>query len=349
MSFATFSLARAAAACACLCLVAGASGARAASPAAAQDKPKQEQPKVSNDERKAEKKVKDAQGVAAKFAAATEFVRKHPQSSLRPGIAFELAKAISEVPDLAQRVTHAEQFLNTFTNANETAVVYPVLIGAYVFSGRAEDAFNAAPTLLETTPDEAYVLYLLTIAGANEAQRGNSKFLQQSLQYSQNAIRLFEANQRPASVVEEEWNQNRTTWLSQLYQSSALLALSSNKAADAQAALTKAAALTPNDPMVYYVLAGTKNDEYQKLVQQTKIAPAGAAQDAARKTAEAKLDEVIELYARVLALSEGQERYKPMRDQTLQDMTTYYKFRHNNSTAGMQELINKYKTAPATP
>ncbi|HYP53374.1 MAG TPA: hypothetical protein VEQ42_07530 [Pyrinomonadaceae bacterium] len=346
MSFATFSLSRAAVALACLCLLAGAFGARAASP---QDKPKEQPPKVSNDERKAEKKVKDAQGVAAKFAAATEFVKKFPQSSLRPGIAFEVAKAIAEVPDLSQRVTHAEQFLNTFTNANETAVVYPVLIGAYVFSGRAEDAFNAAPTLLETTPDEAYVLYLLTIAGANEAQKGNAKYLQQSLQYSQNAIRLFEANQRPASVVEEEWNQNRTTWLSQLYQSSALLALSSNKTADAQAALTKAAALTPNDPMVYYVLAGTKNDEYQKLVQQVKIAPAGAAQDAARKTAEAKLDEVIERYARVLALSEGKEQYKPMRDQTMQDMTTYYRFRHNNSTAGMQELINKYKTAPATP
>ena len=345
MIFKTFSTSRAFRACACQCLLAAAAAATGPA-AAAQEKPKEV--KVSNDERKAEKKVKDAQGAAAKFAAASEFVKKYPQSSLRPAIAFEVAKAIAEVPDLSQRVVHAEQFMNTFTNANETSVVYPVLVGAYVFSGRSEDAFNAASTFLETTPNEAYVLYLLTLAGANEAQRGNTKFLQQSLQYGQRAIQLFEANTRPESVGEAEWSANRNTWLSQLHQSLALLALSSNKPADAQASLMKAAALTPNDPMVYYVLAGTKNDEYQKLVQQVKIAPAGAAQDAARKTAEAKLDEVIELYARVIALTEGQERFKPMRDQTLQDMTTYYRFRHNNSTAGMQELINKYKT-PATP
>jgi hypothetical protein len=67
-----------------------------------------------------------------------------------------------------------------------------------------------------------------------------------------------------------------------------------------------------------------------------------------RKKAEAKLDEVIELYARVVALTEGKEQFKPMRDQTIQDLTSYYKFRHNNSTTGMQELINKFKQ-PATP
>jgi hypothetical protein len=347
MRFVKFSLSRALMSLACLCLLASASVASAAPQDKSKDKPKEA--KVSNDERKAEKKVKDAQGASAKFAAAKEFVQKYPQSSLRPGLTFEVAKAIAEVPDFSQRASLAEQFMNTFTNANETAVVYPVLIGAYVFGGRAEDAFNAASTFLETSPEEAYVLYLLTLAGANEAQRGNTKFLQQSLQYGQKAIGLFEANRRPESVGEAEWNTNKNAWLSQLYQSAALLALSSNKPADAQASLTKAAALTPNDPMVYYVLAGTKNDEYQRLVQQVKIAPAGAAQEAARKTAEAKLDEVIELYARVLALSEGKEQLKPMRDQVIQDMTTYYKFRHNNSTAGMQELINKYKPAPTTP
>ena len=344
MNFLSLSLARALVACACV----GAAAVALQAQEQKQEKPKEQAVKVSNDERKAAKKISDAKDMTARVAAANEFVKKYPASALRPQIAFELAKAISDLPDVAQRVSYAENFLNTFTNANETAYLYPVLISGYVHSGRAEDAFNAASTLLETTPNEAYVLYLLTLAGAGEAQRGNKKFVPQTLQYSQKAIQLFEANTRPESVGQEEWDKNKGPWLSQLYQAAAVLALTSGRNADAQSSLQKAAALTPNEPQIYYFLAGAKNDEYQTLAQKFKVAPAGAAQDEARKAAEAKLDEVIDLYARVLALTEGKEQFKAMRDQTLQDMTTYYRFRHNNSTAGMQELINKYKT-PATP
>jgi hypothetical protein len=33
-------------------------------------------------------------------------------------------------------------------------------------------------------------------------------------------------------------------------------------------------------------------------------------------------------------------------NQAIQNLTPYYKFRHNNSTDGMQALIDKYKLAP---
>ncbi|HEV2763059.1 MAG TPA: hypothetical protein VGV38_08695 [Pyrinomonadaceae bacterium] len=346
MRFLSLSVARAVVACACVGLAAVAP--RAQQTPAAQDKSKQQAVKISGDEKKAEKKFKEAKDLSAKFAAASEFVQKFPASALRQQIAFELVQAITQVRDVPQRITLAENFLNTFSNADETAAVYPMLIGSYVAAGRAEDAFNAASTLLETNPNEAYVLYLLALSGAGEVQRGNRKFEQQTAQYAARAIQLFEANQRPASVGEEEWTKSRNSWLSQLHQSAAVIALTSGKGAEGQASLQKAAALTPNEPQIYYFLAGAKNDEYQQLVQKFKIAPAGPAQEAARKEAEAKLDEVIDLYARVVALTQGNERYKAMHDQTLQDMTAYYRFRHNNSTAGMQELINKYKT-PATP
>ena len=47
------------------------------------------------------------------------------------------------------------------------------------------------------------------------------------------------------SVSVEEWEKSKTHWLSQLYQSVGLLALSGNKSAEAQASLQKAATLTP--------------------------------------------------------------------------------------------------------
>lgn len=316
--------------------------------AAAHQEKQDKAQKLSDAERKEAQKIQQAADTASKMQAIADFIQKYPQSSLRPAIVNEAVRVITATQDMAQRVTYSEKFLSIFNNANETAVIYPVLIGGYVFSNRSDDAFNAGAKLLQTTPDEAYVLYLLTLSGANEAQRGNKKFLEQSTQYSQKAIQLFEANSRPASVSEEEWSANKNQWLSQLYQSAALIALVNNKNAEAQANLQKAAALTPYEPMIYYVLGGAKNDEYQALASQFRTAPAGPAKDEARKKAEAKLDEVIEMYARVMALTEGKEQFKAMRDQTLIDLTTYYKYRHNDSTAGLQELINKYKQ-PTTP
>jgi len=37
-----------------------------------------------------------------------------------------------------------------------------------------------------------------------------------------------------------------------------------------------------------------------------------------------------------------------MYEQVMESVTPYYKYRHNRSTAGLQELIDKYKT-PAKP
>ena len=51
-------------------------------------------------------------------------------------------------------------------------------------------------------------------------------------------------------------------------------------------------------------------------------------------------------YARAIALSEGNAALAQVRQQYLQDLESYYKYRHNNSTEGMQQLIDKYKVAP---
>jgi hypothetical protein len=56
-----------------------------------------------------------------------------------------------------------------------------------------------------------------------------------------------------------------------------------------------------------------------------------------------KLDEVIELYAHAIGLSEGNAVYQQLHDQLLQDLEAYYKYRHNGSTDGLQQLIGKYK------
>ena len=90
------------------------------------------------------------------------------------------------------------------------------------------------------------------------------------------------------------------------------------------------------------------NDEYQNEGKQYQSMAAGPARDAQLKKVQALLDNVIDAYAHAVALSEGNVTLQHIRQQYAQDLESYYKYRHNGSTEGMQQLIDKYKT-PAKP
>jgi hypothetical protein len=67
------------------------------------------------------------------------------------------------------------------------------------------------------------------------------------------------------------------------------------------------------------------------------------------KKAQGLMDAAIDAYAHAVAVSEGNAALQPVRQQFMQDLEAYYKYRHNNSSAGMQELIDKYKVTPNRP
>jgi hypothetical protein len=39
----------------------------------------------------------------------------------------------------------------------------------------------------------------------------------------------------------------------------------------------------------------------------------------------------------------GRQEYVQLMQQVIPDLTTYYKYRNNQSTKGLQQLINKYR------
>jgi len=67
-----------------------------------------------------------------------------------------------------------------------------------------------------------------------------------------------------------------------------------------------------------------------------------------RLVADGPIDRVIDVYAHFIALSEGVAQLAAIRQQEMQDLENYYKYRHNKSTDGMQQLIDKYKTPAKT-
>jgi hypothetical protein len=125
-----------------------------------------------------------------------------------------------------------------------------------------------------------------------------------------------------------------------------ILLFINKKHADAQARFEKAATLIPDDPMNYAMIATIYDDQYQQSAEAYKAMPPGAQRDELMKKINQQLDLAIENYARAIGVATGRPEYQPLMNQAIQNLTPYYKFRHNNSTDGMQALIDKYKPAP---
>lgn len=307
---------------------------------------KKDAPKASDDELKAAKKVQDAPDAAARMQAAQDFVKKYSKSSLRPQVGQVVIAKIADVPDAAQRTTMLENLVKLFNNPNETKEFTPFLVDEYVKADRHADAFKVGSAYISANDDDVAVRAQLAIVGVMQAQKQNAAYAQQSMQYAAKGIEMIEADKKPANLTDAQWGDYKVKVLAQLYQASGLFGMMTGDPAAARAKLEKASKLNPSDPMSFALLGNVLNDEYQQLAKQYQAAN-GAAKDEALKKAQDKMDSLIDVYAQAIAVADGKPEYKNIHDQLRQDIEPYYKFRHNGSTDGLQQLIDKYKAAAA--
>lgn len=345
---------RALALVACVWLAGAAASAFASYAGPGQDnKPKQEQgkdkdkkqegPKLSQDEAKAANKINEAKDAPGKLAVGSEFVKKYPKSEVRRQVAEHVASHVAAVPDHAQRATLAEQYVAAFNAPGEADLVTEVLLDSYLKTNRAADAFRVAGPWLESHPDDVLSRASLAFAATQALLAGNDAFAQQGRQYGTQAIALLEADKRPANYTDAQWTEYKNSWLPLLNYTGAIIATKAGDAAGARKLLENAAALKSTEPQVYSMLGNYANDEYEAQARQYQATAAGPARDEALQKALATLDRVIEYYAQAVALSTDRPEYQAMRAQLLANLESYYKYRHKNSTEGLQQLIDKYK------
>ncbi|HEX8455782.1 MAG TPA: hypothetical protein VF656_00530 [Pyrinomonadaceae bacterium] len=304
---------------------------------------KEKPPTVPEAELKAAKAIEAAADVPAALAAAGEFLQKYPKSPLRPQIAPLVAHRIGQIEDPAQRIAQSESYLKLFNAPADAELVNDHLLSAYTAANRLDDAFALAPKAVDKSADPLAALINLTRAGLTETRNNNLKYVAPSRETALKAISIIESGKKPDNVTDAAWNDYKTRWHGQLYQWLAMLSLAGGDKTDARTRLASAINLSPRDPINYVLLSELANGEYQRLAQQHKAAPAGAEKDALLKQAEAQMDEVIDAYAHAVALTEGNAQYEAMRTGLKADLESYYKYRHNNSTDGLQALIEKYK------
>lgn len=296
---------------------------------------------VSADEAKALKKIQDGKDTAAKLQAAGEYVKKYPKSAKRTEVANYLAGQIHDTKDAAQKITLSETYLTTFNDPAETNIITPIMLDAYISAKRLDDAFRIGGAYLEKNPTQVEALTRLALNGADEASRNNLKYAAQSQQYGTKAIELIEADKKPEAMDDAAWQQYKARWLPELYRGLGYLALRSNNAAEAKARLEKAVALKASDPVVFAILGQMAEDEYTAVAKQYQTTHAAAT----LTQAQAQMDKVIELYAQALGIAGDKPEYQQLRENVRPSLENYYKYRHNNSTTGLDVLIAKYKVA----
>jgi hypothetical protein len=309
--------------------------------AAAQDD-KGGQPKVSGGERDAAAKIDKAKGAEAKLQAAAAFVKKYPQSPLRRQVAEGLAREIDATTDAQTKISLAQAFTDIFNQPEEAQLVNPMLLTGYITTGQTAEAIKLGTDWLAKHPDDVGIMQNLAILASNESIKGNDSFVAQGRQYGRKAVELLEGDKMPAGFDAAKWPEYKNSSLVGLYRALAVLDYKAGDNAAALPLLEKAAALKSTDPAVYLLLSELTNDVYETRAKEYNVA-APAEKAAAMERVNAALDKTIESYAAAVAMTEGNAQYAQVNAAIKQDYEKYYKFRHKNSTDGMQQLIDKYK------
>ncbi len=303
---------------------------------------KQVQIKVSADEAKAIKKIEDAKTLADKIKATNEFLKKFPKSPARGQAANYLAGQITLVKDDAQIVQNGETYLTMFTEPAEADLILPGLIYSYVAVNRAKDAFAAGEKYLARHPEDVNIRLKLSTEGSNLLRTGTKDFAGQSRNYAEQAIVLIEANKKPADIDDAGWKEYQTKWLPQLYQSLGIIDFYAGDKTKARTNFEKATNLDSGNVNGWVLLSTIVDEEYQDLATKYTLADPGAARNEILKQANEKIDQVIEMFARIVALTEGKPEAKQLTEQIRQNLESYYKYRYKNLD-GLPGLINKYK------
>jgi hypothetical protein len=279
---------------------------------------------------------------STKLAAAEEFINRFPKSNSRLKAAELVAGEILKIKNGTVAIMLVERAQSIFTLDEEREIFKPVALEAYATGNRPKDAFKLAEELLARNPDDIYVLVQMTQAGADEVRKRNRDHAEAALQYGLKAIALIEAGTKPAKVDDQSWAEHIAN-LGQLYQQTAILYLGTGNTIEAKARLTKATTLRQHDPSNYALLGRVIQAEYVKEMEAYEALPDGKQKQETRKKLDTVLDTIIDAYARAAGLALNRTEYQPLMQQVIPDLTNYYKYRHNQSTRGLKELINKYR------
>jgi hypothetical protein len=272
--------------------------------------------------------------------------------------AYEAAKkylAICQQDD--QYTSYLKKWSAAFEKENRKIRFQPLLYGEKKY----DEAFALGKQILADEPENLRVLIDLGYAGFHLAAPAtkNESFNADSLTYSRKAIQMLEAGKVPESLdgKASPWNpfKGKEDTLAYLYHGVGRLTFKTNPE-EALSALIKALQFETDlrkEPWEYYFIAASyETGPYPKL------AAAYEKFKGKEETPESKLalaninqviDRMIDAYARAVSLAGNDPKYAVPKKAWMEGLSTWYKFRHNQSDAGLDGLIASVMSKPLPP
>jgi tetratricopeptide (TPR) repeat protein len=223
------------------------------------------------------------------------------------------------------------------------------LLGSFTQKDYAK-AYGMAKQVLADNPDDLKVLIALGYEGVLASEARNEAFNNDAATYARKAIQLIEAGKTP-----DTWApfKNKDDVLASLYYAEGFYALKP-KPENAVPAFIKTAQIDSDRrtaPSTYYYLAlAYQNGPYKRLSddysKKFSNQPESPESKAALENINKVVDKMIDAYARAVALAQKDPSQASAMAQWQARLTQFYKFRHDNSDVGLNELITGVLRTP---
>jgi hypothetical protein len=211
-----------------------------------------------------------------------------------------------------------------------------------------DDTFKLGRLILEHEPENFFVLGVMAEAGLENAQAGKTNSNAETIDYLKRAIKLLEGN----NVTKP--NPFDTVEFAKGFLNAGLGSLLKDQspAEAAVAFLNAARSDSPfrTDPIIYHrfgvaILKGEFAQVSAEYNQKFANKEASPEQRAMMDRLQKLIERVIDAYARAVALSKSPQQQEA-RAKILEQLTAVYKNFHNNSDAGLNELISTVLSKP---
>jgi hypothetical protein len=214
------------------------------------------------------------------------------------------------------------------------------------------EAYTLGKEILVDEPENVRVLIDLGYGGYLATLAKNESFNAEAINFARKAIQLIESGKAP-----ESWAPFKSKDETLAYLNYTIGYLNRANPSESLAPFIKAAQYETElkkDPSVYYLIAvGYEGGSYAKLSADYKTRFEGKDETPESKLALENINQVIDrmvdAYARAVSLAGNNPKHEAAKKEWMESLTTWYKYRHNQSDAGLTEMVASIMSKPLPP
>jgi len=274
-----------------------------------------------------------------KIEVYTRFVNNRKTNE---GAAYQAAKEYLQKysKDNDQYTQYLQKWIVVYERDDRKRTLPQLVYNAKNFAG----AYSLGKQILAEEPDYLPALIHLGYAGYLAMTTAkNDAFNAEAQGYATKAIQLIESGKSPGSWLPFK---GKDDTLAQLYYAMGFLSLRSapDRAIEPLIKATQFETDLKKSPSIYYYVAvAYETGPYKTMAAAYQTAFAGKEESAQSKLALEKLnviiDRMIDAYARAVAAAGSDPAHAQIKLQSSTKLSEFYKFRHEGSDVGMNELI----------